>query len=44
VGDDADEKKALIDIPLSFTSDQPSVPGAPDGRPTLPVPMPVSPK
>ena len=44
VGDETDEKKALIDIPLSFTSDQPSVPGAPDGRPALPVPMPVSPK
>jgi hypothetical protein len=44
VGDDADEKKALIDIPLSFNMDQPALPGAPDGQPSLPVPMPVSPK
>jgi len=43
VGDDADDKKALIDIPLSFNTDQVNVPQAPGGT-TTPMPAPLAPK
>lgn len=42
VKDDADEKKALIDIPLSFNVDQTPMPPMPGTQP--PMPSPVAPK
>jgi hypothetical protein len=45
IGDDSDEKKALIDIPLSFSSEQVPLPESPGGPQTsLPIPAPVAPK
>jgi hypothetical protein len=43
VGDDGDEKKALIDIPLSFNVDQVPMPQIP-GAQSNPAPAPLSPK
>jgi hypothetical protein len=43
VGDDGDEKKALIDIPLSFNVDQVPMPQIP-GAQSNPTPAPLTPK
>jgi hypothetical protein len=45
VSDEADEKKALIDIPLSFNTDEIPLPEGPGGpQLSLPIPAPVAPK
>jgi hypothetical protein len=45
ISDEADERKALIDIPLSFNTDQIPMPEGPAGtQPSLPLPAPVAPK
>src|SRR6266567_1139840 len=42
VSDEADERKALIDIPLSFNTEQIPLPEGPGGtEPSIPVPAPV---
>ena len=45
ISDEADDRKALIDIPLSFSTDQIPLPEGPGGtQPSLPIPAPVGPK
>ena len=44
VTDEMEEKKAIVDLPLSFNVDSVPMPQAPTGGDTLPQPRPVAPK